>query len=1026
MSAIFISHSHSDNAAADDCKRKLATQGHHSVFLDFDPAAIPAGRNWEKELYAALRACQAVIVLCSPQALASPWCFAEITQARALGKPVFPLLLADGTLPPLLSKVQAIDLTRAPEDGWRRLWAGLRLAGLDPTDPFDWDGTRPPYPGFLAFQEKDAAVYFGRDAAIHVTLETLNRLQRLGGARLLIVLGASGSGKSSLMRAGVLPRLKRDAERWLVVGPFRPLTRPVDECALALADAYAAAGDAHDWRALRDTLRSATQAGDAESLVDLAYDLRIAAGRREAGILLVVDQFEELLGHNAGQSADLFCRLLTQVLRAPDCPLLAAITLRSDFLGSLQTRPHLQELPYEAIHLAPMPLADFTQVIEGPARIAGVELGAGLTQAMVADAATDDALPLLAFTLRELWDHHGGDGRLTLEEYCDRLGGLKASVGRAAEGIFAAAGARAEAQLHRAFLSMVRVDEDGRYIRKPARWVDLPEDTHALLERYVQARLLVARGDGQARVLEVAHDALFRSWDRLAAWLNLDREFLLWRSRLQVAVGDWARTAHSDGSLLRGPLLDEALRWLGERVADLDRVSVEFIEASRRHEAGEQQRWKELYSKALSRQLAAQAMAEADPRLGLLLCGAALERSHTREAQYNLLELLHKTHYLQTSLYGHAATTSCVAFSPRGDLLASGSHDGDIVLWNLTADPVARQATLRGGHPLVSLDFSPDGRLLAAGGYYVDDAESRGCVWVWDVATGNAVTPAPQVLAGLVSAVRYSPDGSTLAVACWDGAVYYCDPHSGTGAAAAFTQEGSVSALAFSPDGTTLATIAGKIKLVGRLQLENWVSLWERASGQRRLAPLRGHNGGVTCLAYSQDGKVLLSGGNDGKVTLWDAGTGATMQEAAPAPLAQHGISSIALAPDGGSMATGSEDGSIVLWNLQSGTCDLLQAHQQAVMQLAFSPDGRTLASAGTDQSVILWNRTAGVPDGALQRVHDAAVVGLTFDASGSVLAAGDARGVVAFWPFQLGAPLYKSAQSAAGRLWALVFTPDF
>jgi len=133
--------------------------------------------------------------------------------ARALGKHLLPLKVAACQISSLLSDVQVTDLTLNPTDGFQRLWSGLKQVGLDPADLFNWDGIRTPYPGLLAFEEQDAAVYFGRDAAIQKTMETLNRLQRLGGPRLVLVLGASGSGKSSLVRAGVVPRLKRDKDR---------------------------------------------------------------------------------------------------------------------------------------------------------------------------------------------------------------------------------------------------------------------------------------------------------------------------------------------------------------------------------------------------------------------------------------------------------------------------------------------------------------------------------------------------------------------------------------------------------------------------------------------------------------------------------------------------------------------------------------------------------------------------------------------------------------------------------------------
>jgi hypothetical protein len=319
-----------------ELQARLAERGHHSVFLDFDPEnGIPAGRNWERELYARLRSCQAVIALCSVHSTGSQWCFAEITQARALGKHLIPIKLDGCRLPSVLTDVQVIDLTKDAAEAWQRLFAGLTKAGLDPSKIFDWDPTRPPYPGLMAFQEQDAAVYFGRDEAIQSGVECLNRLQRLGRTRWMLILGASGSGKSSLARAGILPRLQRDPELWLVLDPFRPMHDAFDEFASAWAAAFAGSAP-RDWRTIRAALESTRDGTDARAILQLANDLRFTTGRREASVLVVVDQFEELLRAHEPVSAAGFLRLLRAATEQPGTPLIVVATLRSDFLGSLQ------------------------------------------------------------------------------------------------------------------------------------------------------------------------------------------------------------------------------------------------------------------------------------------------------------------------------------------------------------------------------------------------------------------------------------------------------------------------------------------------------------------------------------------------------------------------------------------------------------------------------------------------------------------------------------------------------------------
>ncbi len=255
MSSIFISHSSKDNGVALEVKQRLQNQGHRSVFLDFDPdVGIPAGRNWERELYTKLRQCRAVIVLCSQHSMSSSWCFAEITHARALGKQIFPLKLDNCNVMRLLADVQIIDLTTGQEEAYQRLWQGLLAAGLDPLDVFDWDRSRPPYPGLMTFEEQDAAIFCGRDSDIREGLGLVNRLRSFGGKRLCLVLGASGSGKSSLVRAGIVPRLKRDQRSWIVVDPFRPLENPLAELSKVLARCFERYSVHRDWKQIRSQL----------------------------------------------------------------------------------------------------------------------------------------------------------------------------------------------------------------------------------------------------------------------------------------------------------------------------------------------------------------------------------------------------------------------------------------------------------------------------------------------------------------------------------------------------------------------------------------------------------------------------------------------------------------------------------------------------------------------------------------------------------------------------------------------------
>ena len=589
MTAIFISHSSADNKAAAEMKAWLETQGHTSLFLDFDPeSGIKGGSGWEQTLYQQLRQCQAVIALLTPNWLASKWCFAELVQARERGKAIFPVKVQPCDAGGVFSDIQHIDLTAQPEEGYKRLRIGLLERGLDPLDVFDWDPKRPPYPGLMAFQEADAAIFFGRGEEILKTLETLDALRRQGreAARFVLMLGASGSGKSSLARAGVIPRLKKTPAEWLPAPPFRPQVEPLDELAMALATAFEEQGKPRDWSAIRTELHAAAQSpAGAQVLLKLMRDLAIAARQPDTTVLLTIDQAEELFGYTPPEAATRFLRLLRAALEAADRRLMAVATLRSDFLGEFQNHPVLQdsEYPhhfrYRAVPVDPMPLRNFPEIIQGPARLAGLQLDDGLVEAMVSDTGTRDALPLLAFTLRRLYERFGSDGRLSVDKY-EALGRLEGAIREEAERVIAEADPTSEdlEALHAAFVpTMVRINAEGGYARRRALLDDLPRRALPLLRRFVDARLLVTDRDAEGReTIEVAHEALLRTWPQLGVWLAEDQDKLRLLESLQRAAEEWDQGGRRDDLLIhRNSRLKEAEALLANPRFTLPEASME-------------------------------------------------------------------------------------------------------------------------------------------------------------------------------------------------------------------------------------------------------------------------------------------------------------------------------------------------------------------------------------------------------------------------------------------------------------------
>ena len=363
---------------------------------------------------------------------------------------------------------------------------------------------------------------------------------------------------------------------------MRPRIHPVDELARALATA---SNPPLDWAKLREDLSGADAA---RALDAFAGDLRVKAGASDAQILIPIDQAEELFGVADPDESRRFLEILSRAL-SENLPFMAVMTMRSDFLGQLQSATALTAR-FEEFSLGPMPLTRVPQIIEGPARVAGLGVEDAFVQQAAGDAETEDALPLLAFALRELLNWPS-NRPLTLERY-KALGDEKAgltplenAVRQAAEDVLADAKPTKDETdaLRDAFVpAMVRVNDQGEYVRRPARLDELPAKAQPLLERLAKARLLVLRQDGDARVVEVAHEALLRKWPLLRSWLDSAREFLIGKQQLEQELRDWDQAAEPDkaGALLVGIRLNRARGWLIEHPNQLSAQERAFIQAS--------------------------------------------------------------------------------------------------------------------------------------------------------------------------------------------------------------------------------------------------------------------------------------------------------------------------------------------------------------------------------------------------------------------------------------------------------------
>ena len=908
MSAIFISHSSKDNAAAAELKAWLQQQGYTSLFLDSDPdAGIGVGDDWEQVLYRKLRQCRAVIALVTPNWLESKWCFAELTQAREKGKYVFIAKAAPCNDQQVLPRLQHVDLTKDPEQGFRRLAGGLRAKGLDPRDTFILNADRPPYPGLICFEEEDAAVFFGRDDEIFHSLEVLNHLWDKGAEepRFVLFLGASGSGKSSLVRAGILPRLRKDPSKWLPLRPFRPQKNPLEELALVLAEGFKSLQQPRDWKEIRAELMVAAEAEPPEVkiLIDLSRDLQMAADRPEATVLLCIDQAEELLGSGASETAELFLRLLRATLENSDCELMALATMRSDFLAEFQTHPALTGLDYKDVLVNPMPLEKIPEIVEKPAQLVDVRFEPGLVSRLQADTATWQALPLLAFTLRQLYEQYGGDGLLEIEEY-DALGGLNASVRNAAEQVLVKAKPTPEQlrKLQRVFVSkLVRLNEDGKYARALAYEDNMDSSIKPLLQEFVKARLLVSGDINGRRALEVTHEALFEHWQLLKKWLDESRNDLRFLQRLKAAAALWNKQGKPNGSLWRPPdltfLQDFLSRWRDNwfRSSSLE---LEFYNACKRAE-----------SRRKLHNILFMAGVVITPTL-ILFAFSTWKRAAQQEIQ--ALNNRSSAALAADDHLGAVRAGVKAALKLKGGVLAKDSK-----IWSATT------ATL-----WQALDAAKESNR------FVNKSEG-----ILDVSLSPSICPDPLIASAGADGIIYLRDLSGLDRRKLQG------------------HETKVTQIAFHPsDCKTLVTV----DLNGKIKLWNWRTAEELLDrSDNDLFPKASFP--LHSLRFQPGARHLAIAGDSSQVLLWRLDRGPSMLEnmGKPETIGDPGVPgsifSLSFHPTQPLLAFGGERDKIEIWDIELKEKIDEQPHETAVTSLSFASQGEILVTGDDEGHISLW-----------------------------------------------------------------------
>jgi WD40 repeat protein/DNA-binding SARP family transcriptional activator len=766
-----------------------------------------------------------------------------------------------------------------------------------------------PYRGLSAFREEDAPFFFGRQAFV----------ERLGEAvrtqpMVAVIVGSSGSGKSSAVFAGLLPRLRAEGS-WLIVD-MRPGGQPFHALAAALLPRLEPGLSETDRliesRKLSDALR--------EAGVPL-YDVVARALAKNGDIsrmLLLVDQFEEL--YTLCPEAELRRRFLDALLAAVEAAgrrrpstFVLLVTMRADFMGqALSYRPFADLLQEASLMMGPMARDELRAAIVKPAEKQGAALEPGLVERLLDDVGEEPGnLPLLEFALTLLWERLD-TGWMSHAAY-EEIGQVEGALARYAEEVYQELAEKERKAARWILEQLVQPGEGTEDTRRVATRAEIGEARWPLVQHLADRRLVVTGHDATigTETVEVVHEALIQRWGRLQGWMEEDRAFRTWQEGLRVALRGWEGSERDEGALLRGVPLAQAEGWLVEQGHALSAAEVAYIRAGvdlRERLQTERTRRREEMLRQASIGLAAQAKAELE--------GASPERAV-------LLALEALQHYPYTGQAESALAQAVHAFKPYRILPST--------------DVRVRQA-----------GWSPNGRRVAISGM-------EGTIKIYDTHTGAELLKFNERDWSDILSLAWSASDRLVTVSRGLKVARVWDPVTGTLLLTYKGHEGPVHHVILSADGT-LALTAGA---------DGTARVWEVATGAERLV-LAGHGAALQDAAWSPEGDRIVTAGMDGTVRVWAVSTalepgGGDAEEMLSVAAHAEGALAVTWSPDGSRLATGGMDGLARVWDAATGQALLtLIGHDDQVRDVSWSPEGRRIATASGDGTARVWDAQAG------------------------------------------------------------------